>query len=236
MSAADEAALPAREDAPVIGVLVSGQGSNLEAIFAAIARGELRARVGLVISSRPDAPALERAIRRGVATRVIVPKAYATRAEAGVALVAALRAAGCELVVLAGYKPILDAGVVRAFQWRILNVHPSLLPAFAGGMAPRPQAEALAAGVKISGCTVHFVTEAVDAGPILAQAAVPVRDDDTVDALAKRILAQEHRLLPWAIARVLAGHVRVDGRRVVGVDVETSGEQPESTVASHSGQ
>jgi phosphoribosylglycinamide formyltransferase 1 len=101
---------------------------------------------------------------------------------------------------------------VRAFPLRIVNIHPSLLPAFAGGMAPRPQADALAAGVKISGCTVHFVTEEVDAGPIIAQAAVPVLDDDTVESLSARILAEEHRLLPAAIAQVLAGRVHVEGK------------------------
>jgi phosphoribosylglycinamide formyltransferase-1 len=119
-------------------------------------------------------------------------------------------------VVLAGYKPILDACVVQAFPQRILNVHPSLLPAFAGGMAPRPQAEALAAGVKLTGCTVHFVTEAVDAGPIILQAAVPVRDDDTVETLSDRILEQEHRLLPQAIAQVLSRRLRVENGRVLG--------------------
>ena len=198
---------------PIIGVLVSGRGSNLQAILRAIETGILRARVGLVVSSRADAPALEIAARQGIATCVITPKSYDSRAEAGAAVVDALRAAGVQIVALAGYKPILDGCVVRAFPERILNVHPSLLPAFAGGMAPRPQAEALAAGVKVSGCTVHLVTEAVDAGPIIAQATVPVLDDDTVDSLSDRILEQEHRLLPEALALVAAGRVIVtDGR------------------------
>jgi phosphoribosylglycinamide formyltransferase-1 len=205
-----------RAPVPVLGVLVSGRGSNLMAILDAIERGALRARVGIVISSRTDAPALAHATGRGIPTEVIVPRAYSSRAEAGAAIVAALRRAGAELVVLAGYKPILDACVVRAFPQRILNIHPSLLPAFAGGMAPRPQAEALAAGVKLSGCTVHFVTEAVDAGPIIAQVAVPVLDDDTVETLSERILTQEHRLLPAAIALVLSGQLRVEGQRVLG--------------------
>lgn len=199
---------------PALGVLVSGRGSNLEAIFQAIERGELPARVGVVISSRPDAPALDLAAARGVAAQVIVPKDYPSRAEAGAAIVAALRAAEVELVVLAGYKPILDAVVIQAFPQRIVNIHPSLLPAFAGGMAPRPQREALESGVKLSGCTVHFVTEAVDEGPIIAQAAVPVLDDDTVDTLSARILEQEHLLLPQAIGWLLSGSVRVEGRRV----------------------
>jgi len=201
-------------DPAVIGILVSGRGSNLEAILRAIEAGTLQARVGLVISSRADAPALEIAARYGAATSVIVPKAYATRAEAGAAIIAALREAGVTVVALAGYKPILDASVVAAFPNAILNVHPSLLPAFAGGMAPRPQADALAAGVKLTGCTVHFVTDDVDAGPIIAQAAVPVYDDDTVESLADRILEQEHRLLPEALALVTAGRVVVEeGKR-----------------------
>ena len=199
---------------PAIGVLVSGRGSNLQAILRAIESGELRARVSLVISSRHDAPALEIAARAGVATRVIVPKDFSSRAEAGAAIVAALRAADVRLVALAGYKPILDASVVRAFPHAILNVHPSLLPAFAGGMAPRPQMEALAAGVKLSGCTVHFVTEEVDAGPIIAQATVPVLDDDTVESLSARILVEEHRLLPQALGLALSGHLKVEGKRV----------------------
>lgn len=213
--AADGAMMDA-EHVPALGVLVSGRGSNLVAILDAIERGALRARVGIVISSRPDAPALAYAIERGIPTAVIVPRDYGSRAEAGAAIVAALRRAEVELVVLAGYKPILDACVVQAFPQRILNIHPSLLPAFAGGMAPRPQAEALAAGVKLSGCTVHFVTEAVDAGPIIAQAAVPVLDDDTVETLSERILTQEHRLLPEAIALVLSRQLRVEGQRVLG--------------------
>lgn len=203
---------------PGVGVLVSGRGSNLQAILRAIESGELRARVALVISSRADAPALEIAASHGVATRVIVPKDYPSRAEAGAAIVAALREAGAQVVALAGYKPILDAGVVRAYPNAILNVHPSLLPAFAGGMAPRPQAEALAAGVKVTGCTVHFVTEEVDAGPIIAQATVSVLDDDTVETLSARILVEEHRVLPLAIGLALSGRLRVVGKRVVSYE------------------
>jgi phosphoribosylglycinamide formyltransferase 1 len=205
----------ANEEAPALGVLVSGRGSNLEALFGAIERGELHARIALVISSRADAPALERAARRGVPTRVIAPKDHPSRAAEGVAIVSALRAAEVDLVVLAGYARIFDPFVVRAYPNRILNIHPSLLPAFAGGMAPKPQRDALEAGVKISGCTVHLVTEAVDAGPIVAQAAVPVREDDTVETLSARILEAEHKLLPQAVGLVLAGRVRVEGKRTV---------------------
>jgi len=185
----------------------------MEAILRAVEAGTLRARVGLVVSSRADAPALEIAARYAVPFQVIVPKAYGSRAEAGAAVVAALREANVTVVALAGYKPILDPCVVDAYPNAILNVHPSLLPAFAGGMAPRPQADALAAGVKVSGCTVHFVTNEVDAGPIIAQATVPVLDDDTVESLSDRILAQEHRLLPEALALVADGRVVVEGKR-----------------------
>lgn len=198
---------------PAIAVLVSGRGSNLGAIFHAIERGELHARVSLVISSRSNAPALEIARERGVETRVIAPRSFVSRAEVGAVIVAALRDAEVEAVALAGYKPILDASVVAAFPNRILNVHPSLLPAFAGGMAPKPQTDALAAGVKISGCTVHIVTAEVDAGPIVAQAAVPVLDDDTVESLSARILAEEHRLLPMALEWLLSGRLRIEGTR-----------------------
>ena len=211
----DDAAATEERTLPALGVLVSGRGSNLRAILDAIARGELRARVGIVISSRAGAPALEIAAARDIPTRVIAPRDYPSRAEEGAAIVAALSEAGVALVVLAGFARIFDPCVVRAFPHRILNIHPSLLPAFAGGMAPKPQADALAAGVKLSGCTVHFVTNEVDAGPIIAQAAVPVLDDDTVERLAERILAAEHTLLPEAIRRVLEGRPRVEGRRVL---------------------
>ncbi|HEU5348825.1 MAG TPA: phosphoribosylglycinamide formyltransferase [Ktedonobacterales bacterium] len=198
---------------PEIAVMVSGRGSNLDAIFRAIERGDLHARITLVISSRADAPALDIARQYGTAARVISPKSFASRAEAGVAIVAALQDAQVNAVALAGYKPILDASVIAAYPNRILNVHPSLLPAFAGGMAPKPQTDALAAGVKVSGCTVHIVTTDVDAGPIVAQAAVPVLDDDTVESLSARILVEEHRILPMALEWLLSGRLRIgDGR------------------------
>lgn len=198
---------------PALAVLVSGRGSNLAAIFREIEHDELHAHVALVISSRADAPALDIAREHGAETCVIAPKSFASRAEAGAAIIAALREARVQAVALAGYKPILDASVVAAYSDRILNVHPSLLPAFAGGMAPRPQADALAAGVKVSGCTVHIVTADVDAGPIVAQAAVPVLDDDTVESLSARILAEEHRLLPLALEWLLSGRLRIEQGR-----------------------
>ncbi len=207
---------------PRIAVLVSGRGSNLAALIAAIQAGTLFARIALVISSKPDVPALRIAADADLPALVIAPKEYPSRRAEGEAIVAATRAAGAELLVLAGYARVFDPIVIAAYRWRIVNIHPSLLPAFAGAMAPGPQAAALAAGVKISGCTTHFVTEATDAGPIIAQAAVPVCDDDTVETLAGRILQAEHELLPRTVAAVLAGRVQVMGTRTVWRDVEAA--------------
>lgn len=199
--------------APRIAVLVSGRGSNLQALIDAIERGKLLAQIALVICNHAGAPALERASSRGIPTRLIVRRDYASRKEQQAAMLAALQEARVALVVLAGFDRILDASIVRTFPSRIVNIHPSLLPAFAGGMAPRPQADALAAGVKLSGCTAHLVTEEIDAGPIIAQEAVLVLEDDTVDTLSARILEQEHRLLPKAVSLLLAGKVQVEGQR-----------------------
>jgi len=205
---------------PRIGVLVSGRGSNLAALIAAIASGELAAQIVLVISSKPDVGALTIASAAGIPTQVIAPRAYGSRQLEGEAIVAALQAAQVELVVAAGYARIFDPCVVAAYEWRIINIHPSLLPAFAGAMAPGPQAQALAAGVKYAGCTTHFVTDATDAGPIIDQAVVTVLDDDTVETVSERILAQEHRLLPSSIAAVLAGSVQIVGSRTIRRSVE----------------
>ena len=202
---------------PRLGVLVSGRGSNLAALIAAIAREELVAQIALVISSKAAVPALEIAASAGIPTLVVAPKQYASRAAEGQAIVAALQAAAVELVITAGFARVFDPCVVAAYPGRIINIHPSLLPAFAGSMAPGPQAEALAAGVKLAGCTTHFITNETDAGPIIGQAVVPVLDDDTVATLSARILAQEHRLLATSVAAVLADEVRVEGRRTVRV-------------------
>jgi phosphoribosylglycinamide formyltransferase-1 len=202
-------------DLPRIGVLVSGRGTNLAALIAAINSGTLPARIALVISSKPNVPALEIAVQAGIPTQVMRPRDFASRQEEGAAIVAALQAAGVELLVLAGFARLFEPCVVEAYRWKIINIHPSLLPAFAGSMAPGPQAAALASGVKFAGCTTHFVTEDTDAGPIIDQAVVPVRDDDTVETLAERILAAEHQLLPATVAAVLAGEVQIiDGRTV----------------------
>ena len=193
-----------------LGILISGRGSNLQAIIDATAAGRLDARIAIVISNRADAGGLERASRAGIDTLVLSHKAYPSRDDYDRALVAELRARRVDLVCLAGFMRLLSATFVEAFPHAVLNVHPSLLPAFPGIDA---QQQALEHGVKISGATVHLVTPELDAGPIVLQAAVPVRDDDSPDTLAARILVEEHRLYPEAIAIVLAGGWSVEGRR-----------------------
>lgn len=181
-----------------LGVLISGRGSNLQAILDAIAEGRLNARVRLVIANREGAGGLERAARAGVPTRVIPHGAYPDRASFDRALVAALGAAGVEWIVLAGFMRLLTPAFLDAFPRRVINVHPSLLPAFPGVDA---QAQALAYGVKITGCTVHLVDAGMDTGPVIAQTAVQVLEGDTRDTLADRILVEEHatlvRVLGW---------------------------------------
>ena len=193
-----------------LGVLISGRGSNLQAILASIARRELDARVGVVISNEPDAPGLAHAREAGVILEVVNHRGFRTRAEYDAALVDRLRHHDVGLVCLAGFMRLLGPVFVNAFPHAILNVHPSLLPAFPGLDA---QGQALAYGVKVTGGTVHIVTEELDGGPIVLQAAVPVLPDDTSESLAARILVEEHRLYPAAIALVLAGAWRIDGRR-----------------------
>ena len=193
---------------PVIGVMVSGRGSNLEALIRAIEANELHARIGLVISSKAGVRALEIAKQANIATQVISPKNYPSRRIEGEAIIAAMQAIDAQLIVTAGYARIFDSCVVEAFRWRIVNIHPALLPAFAGLMAPGPQAKAIEGGVKVAGCTTHFVTEATDAGPIIAQACVPVLDNDTIDTLSQRILEQEHCLLPQSVEWILQGRIQ----------------------------
>lgn len=195
-----------------IGVLVSGRGSNLQALIDAIGRGELDASIAVVISNVPGVAALDRASAAGIGTRVLPHRGWPSREAYDEALAAALRDAGAELVCLAGFMRRLSARFLEVFAGPVLNVHPSLLPAFPGLDGP---GQALAHGVKVAGCTVHLVTPELDAGPIVAQAAVPVLPGDTHDTLAARILIEEHRLLPWAAGRVLDGGWRIDGRRFV---------------------
>ncbi|MBK7579989.1 MAG: phosphoribosylglycinamide formyltransferase [Myxococcales bacterium] len=189
-----------------LGVLVSGSGTNLQAILDAIGHGRLDARVRLVLSNKPGVAALERAERAGVPTRLLSHTEFATRQDYDQAMVEALRTAGVELVVLAGFMRLLTPEFLRAFPNRVINVHPALLPAFPGMHA---QAAALAYGVRVSGCSVHFVDEGVDTGPIIAQRAVLVLDDDDEASLSARILEQEHALLVETLAWFAAGRVEV---------------------------
>lgn len=195
-----------------IGILISGRGTNLQAIIDAIADDRLVARVGIVISNRAAAGGLERAARAGIETRVLPHRDYPTREDYDRALAGELRRCGVDLVCLAGFMRLLSATFVEAFPRAILNVHPSLLPAFPGIDAQR---QALEHGVKVTGATVHLVTPELDAGPIILQAPVPVLDDDTVETLSARILVEEHRIYPEAIATVLRGGWRIDSRRFV---------------------
>ena len=195
-----------------IGVLISGLGSNLQAIIDAIASGGLDAKIAVVVSNKPNAPGLERAKQAGIETLYINHKEYASREQFDLAVVAELKKRDVALVCLAGFMRLLSAAFVKAFPNRILNIHPSLLPAFSGLDG---QTQAWNYGVKVSGATVHVVTPELDAGPIVLQAIVPVRDQDTPDTLAARILVEEHRIYPQAVGVMLDGGWRIDGRRFV---------------------
>jgi len=194
-----------------LGVLISGRGSNLQAILDSIARDVLPARVVAVASNHAGVLGLDRAERAGVPWYVFSREAYPSRRARDEAMAEFLRYHEIDLVVLAGYDRVLAPAVIASFHDRIINVHPSLLPAFGGTL--HAAAEALRYGVKVSGCTVHFVTDDLDAGPIILQRAVPVRDDDTEVTLAARILAEEHKALPEAIRLLAEGRVRLEGRR-----------------------
>jgi phosphoribosylglycinamide formyltransferase-1 len=195
-----------------LAVLISGRGSNLQSIIDAIRAGALDATVAVVISNRADAAGLLRAREAGVDVLFLDPKAHATRDVYDRDLAGVLQARGVDLVCLAGYMRFVGAPLLEAFPERILNIHPSLLPSFPGLEAQR---QALEHGVRVSGATVHLVTAALDAGPIVLQAAVPVLDADTVESLSARILVEEHRLYPEALRLVLAGGWHVAGRRFV---------------------
>jgi len=193
-----------------LGVLISGRGSNLQAIVDAIAAGTLDARIALVISNRADAGGLERARSAGIETLCLSHRAFASREAYDRALVDELRARDVGLVCLAGFMRLLSPVFIEAFPNAVLNIHPALLPAFPGLEA---QHQAWAHGVKVSGATVHIVNRDLDAGPIVLQRAVPVLDDDTPDSLSARILEVEHQLYPEAIRLLLSGRWQVDGRR-----------------------
>lgn len=197
-----------------LGVLGSGKGSNFVALAEAIALGQVPAEVALVLSDVVDAGILEQARSRGLPARYIAPGMYRTKldAEAERAFTQALLAAEVDLVVLAGFMRVIKSGFLQAFAGRIVNIHPSLLPAFPGLQAWR---QAWEHGVRVTGCTVHFVDAGVDSGPIIGQQAVPVQDDDTPESLHERIQAAEHRLYPACIAALAWGGLSVQGRRVV---------------------
>ncbi len=195
-----------------IGVLISGRGSNLQAIIDAIADRRLDAELAVVISNRAQAAGLDRAARAGIETVVVRHTDYPSREAFDLAMVAELRRRSVSLVCLAGFMRLLSSAFVEAFPNRILNIHPSLLPAFPGLNA---QEQAWTHGVAVSGATVHIVTPELDDGPIVRQAAVRVEPGDTADTLAARILLEEHRIYPEAIAAVLAGGWRIEGRRFV---------------------
>jgi phosphoribosylglycinamide formyltransferase 1 len=206
-----EPAHAAARPALKLGVLISGSGTNLQAIIDAIARGELRAELALVISNRADAGGLERARRAGIATAVIDHRRFPSREDFDRALAAELVARGVELVVCAGFMRLLSSVMLAAFPNRIINTHNALLPSFPGTHGPR---DALEYGVKLAGCTVFFVTEGVDVGPVIIQAAVPVLPGDDEELLAERIKAAEHRILPYAIRLYQEGRLEIAGRKV----------------------
>ena len=195
-----------------LGVLISGRGSNLQAIIDAIAERRLDASIAVVISNQENAAGLERARRAGIETLTLSHRAWPSRDDYDRALVRELRKRDVALVCLAGFMRKLGAPLIEAFPNAVLNIHPSLLPSFPG---LHPQQQALAHGVKVSGVTVHFVTADLDAGPIIVQRTVTVRDDDTEETLAARILVEEHHAYPEAIACVLNGTHHVVGRRYV---------------------
>ncbi len=206
---------PAERERPAIGVLISGRGSNLQALIDAIEEHRLAAKIAIVISNRANAGGLDRARVAGIETLVVDQRdhrAFPNRDAFDRALASELGARHVSLVCLAGFMRLVGAPLLEAFPNRILNVHPSLLPAFPGVDAQR---QALEHGVKVAGATVHLVTAELDGGPIVLQAAVPVRDDDTAEMLAARILIEEHRIYPEAVRIMLDGGWTVDGRRFV---------------------
>lgn len=200
-----------------LGVLISGRGSNLQALIDAAKDPAFPAEVALVISNKADAPGLDRARAAGIPALVIRPKDYADKPAHEAAMTAALEQAGVGLVCLAGFMRLLSPFFVERWHDRLINIHPSLLPAFPG---LDTHEKALETGVRFHGCTVHFVRVEMDTGPILVQAAVPVADDDTPDSLAARVLVQEHRAYPLAVRLIAEGRVQVAGNRVAVKDTQ----------------
>ena len=194
-----------------LGILCSGRGTNLQSIMAAVGSGQIQADIAVVLTDKPEARALERAAQAGIPHVCVDRKACASKQEFEEKIVAELQGAGVTLVILAGFMRILSPYFVRSFKNRIMNIHPSLLPSFGGAHAHR---DVLAYGVKVSGCTIHFVDEGMDSGPIILQDTVPVLDDDTEDSLAARVLVKEHILYPRAIELYINGQLEIDGRHV----------------------
>lgn len=196
----------------ILGILCSGRGSNMQSIMAAIESGQIKAEIGIVLTDKPEARALQVASEAGIKSVCVNRKACSTQQEFEEKLVAELKAANVTLVVLAGFMRILSPYFVEAYHHRILNIHPSLLPSFGGAHAHR---DVLAYGTKVSGCTIHFVDEGMDHGPIILQDTVPVLDDDTEDTLAARVLTKEHILYPKAIELFVDGRLElIDDRHV----------------------
>ena len=195
-----------------LGVLASGRGTNLQSIIDAVEGEKIDAIVSVVISDKQQAQALERARKHHITAIFLDPKPYSTREDYDEKIAEVLKQHAVDLVILSGYMRIVTSRLIEAYRNRMINIHPSLLPSFPG---LRTQREALKWGVKISGCTVHFVNETLDQGPIIIQAAVPVQNGDTEDSLSSRILEQEHRILPQAIQYIAEGRLEVVGRQVV---------------------
>lgn len=200
-----------------IGVLVSGRGSNLQAIIDAVKAGWLPVHIAVVISDKPGAYALERARDAGIPTMVIERSRYEGRDAFEEAIVETLAGRQVDLVALAGFMRIIGKTLLKRYAQRVVNIHPALLPSFPGLHA---QAQAVAYGVKVTGCTVHFVDEGMDTGPIILQQAVPVEDQDTEETLSRRILAEEHKIYPAALKLLAEGRVKVEGRRVRIIEVQ----------------
>jgi len=199
-------------DILTLGVLASGRGSNFQAIIDSIERGYLRARVAVLITDNPDAYAIERAKKHDIESLVLRPKDFPDKDSYYSHIAQELERRGVDLVILAGFMRIVGRRLVERYPNRIMNIHPAILPSFPGLHGQR---QAVDYGVKISGCTVHFVDEGVDTGPIIIQAAVPAYDDDTEESLSERILKQEHRIFPYAIKLFSEGRLRVEGRKVI---------------------
>lgn len=198
-----------------LGILISGRGSNLQALVQAVEKGRVPAEIAVVISNRASAAGLDLARSAGIETMVLDHRQFATRDEYDARLAQELRARGVSLVCLAGFMRLVGAPLLDAFPNAVLNIHPSLLPAFPGINA---QQQALEHGVKVTGATVHLVTDELDGGPIVVQSCVPVLSDDTIQTLSERILVEEHRIYVEAVGIVLRGGWRLDGRRFIGAD------------------